>query len=325
MYDLAKLVTLVAVVEHGSFSAAGHALRLTQPAVSRQIALLERQVGTQLLQRARGGVRPTEAGRILVGHTAAIVGRLARAEAEIAEVTGLRQGQVRLGSFFTALIYLSAEAAVVLQKRHPDLFRGASRQVIVDELVDRATALARLAAGDLDVAVVYSHGFEPPEPADDDVELVPLFTDPPTALLPAGHRLAGAASVTVADLAGDTWIRPFDGSAARYVDHVLAGSRPVVEFAGHGDEPVEAQAFVAAGHGVTVAHRLNVLIDPDRIAVVPLAGEVPARRIEAAIMRGNRSPLARATVEALREVGVRRGESGNVPVSGDRGRVGVSS
>jgi DNA-binding transcriptional LysR family regulator len=307
MYDLGKLVTLAAVVEHGSFSAAGQALRLTQPAVSRQIALLERQVGTQLLRRTRGGVRPTEAGRVLVGHTAAVVGRLARAEAEIAELTGLRGGQVRLGSFFTALIYLSAEAAVVLQERHPDLFRG-TRQVIVDELVDRETALARLLAGALDVAVLFSHEYEPAEPLPDDVDAVPLFTDPPTALLPAGHRLAGAGTVTVDDLADDTWIRPHHGSAARYVDHVLAGRRPRIEFAGHGDEPVEAQAFVAAGRGVTVAHRLNVLIDPERIAVVRLAGGLPGRRITAAVLRGNRAPLPRATVEALREVGARRAE-----------------
>jgi DNA-binding transcriptional LysR family regulator len=306
MYDLAKLVTLTAVVEHGSFSAAGQALRLTQPAVSRQIALLERQAGTQLVRRTRGGVKPTEAGRVLVEHTAAIVGRLARAEAQLAELTGLRSGQVRLGSFFTALVYLSAEVTAELHTRHPG-----TRAVIVDELVDRSAALARLATGDLDVAIVFEHEFEP-APAPDDVEVVPLFTDPPTALLPAGHRLAGAAAVTVADLAGDTWIRAHDGSAARLVDHVLrhAGVRPPIDLVGQGDEPVEAQAFVAAGRGVTVAHRLNVLIDPGRIAVVPLVGpgpgRVPARRIQAAILRENRSPLARATVEALRAVGIRR-------------------
>ena len=306
MYDVAKLVTLVAVAEHGSFSAAAQALRLTQPAVSRQIALLERQVGAQLVHRTRSGVRPTEAGRLLVEHAVAVVDRLALAEAQIADVTGLRRGQVRLGSFFTALIYLSAEAATVLQGRHPDLFTS-PQQVILDELVDRAAAFAGLARGDLDVAVVYEHEFEP-DPAPDDIEIVPLFTDPPTALLPSGHRLAGAATVTVADLADDTWIRAHHGSAARLVDHVLSRGRlrPRIELTGQGDEPVEAQAFVAAGRGVTVAHRLNVLIDPDRIAVVRLTGAVPARRIQAAIVRGNRSPLARATIEALQDVGTRR-------------------
>src|SRR4051794_22131806 len=116
MYDVVKLASLRAVVVHGSFSAAGHALQLTQPAVSRQIALLERQAGTQLIRRTPQGAIATEAGRLLVEHAEAVLSRLALAEAQIAELAGLRRGHIRLGSFFTALVYLSAEAAVVLQR-----------------------------------------------------------------------------------------------------------------------------------------------------------------------------------------------------------------
>src|SRR4051812_6115170 len=122
MLDVGKLATLRAVLEHGSFSAAGHALNLTQPAVSRQVSLLERQVGTQLVRPSRQGGRATEAGRLLVAHAGAIVGRLALAEAQVADVAGLRRGRLRLGSFFTALVYLSAELAAVLEARHPELF-----------------------------------------------------------------------------------------------------------------------------------------------------------------------------------------------------------
>jgi DNA-binding transcriptional LysR family regulator len=305
MYDVVKLATLRAVVAHGSFSAAGQALQLTQPAVSRQITLLERQTGTQLVSRSRNGVRATEAGQLLVEHAEAILGRLRLAEAQIAELAGVRRGHVHLGSFFSALVYLSAEVAVALQARHPDLFRR-QHQVIHDHLVDRSTAFAGLATGELDVAIVYEHEFEP-DPAPDDIEVVQLFTDAPTVLLPTGHRLAGTSAIAVADLAEDTWIRAHHGSAARLVDHVLhrAQLQPRIELAGHGDEPVEAQAFIAAGHGITVAHHLNVLISPEQIAVVRLAGAAPARHIQAAIMRENHSPLARATVQALREIGNR--------------------
>src|SRR5215216_1928698 len=123
MLDVGRLATLRAVLAHGSFSAAGHAIGLTQPAVSRQVSLLEREVGTQLVRRTQQGVHPTEAGRLLVEHADAILGRLALAEAQIADLAGLRRGHVRLGSFFTALVYLSAEVAAVLEARHPDLFR----------------------------------------------------------------------------------------------------------------------------------------------------------------------------------------------------------
>jgi DNA-binding transcriptional LysR family regulator len=275
MYDVVKLATLRAVVVHGSFSAAGQALQLTQPAVSRQISLLERQAGTQLVHRTRHGVRATEAGRLLVEHADAVLGRPVLAEAQIGELAGLRRGHVRLGSFFTALVYLSAEVAALLEARHPDLFR-LQDQVIHDELVDRRTAFARLATGELDVAIVFEHEFEP-DPAPDDIEIVHLFTDPQTALLPAGHALAGAGTVAVGDLADDTWIRAHHGSAAWLVDHVLhrAGLQPRIRLAGHGDEPVEAQAFVAAGQGVTLAHRLNVLISPEQIAVAALSDDTP--------------------------------------------------
>jgi DNA-binding transcriptional LysR family regulator len=306
MLDVGRLATLRAVVAHGSFSAAGHAIGLTQPAVSRQVSLLERQLGTQLVRRTQHGVHPTEAGRVLVEHAEAILGRIAVAEAHVADLAGLRAGHLRLGSFFTALVYLSAELAALLEARHPELFQH-QRDVIEDELVDRATAFRRLAAAELDLAIVFEHAFDP-EPPPAGIELVPLFDDPPCALLPASHPLAGAPSVTPADLAGDTWIRAHHGSAARLVDHVLerARLRPPVVGAGHGDEPVEAQAFVAAGHGVMVAHRLNVLIEPERIAVVGLEG-APARHVQAAIAEGQRAPAALAALDCLRELG--RGRS----------------
>ena len=306
MIDVGKLATLRAVIAHGSFSAAGQALSLTQPAVSRQVSLLERQLGTQLVRRTQQGVHATEAGRLLAEHADAIVGRLALAEAQIADLVGLRSGHVRLGSFLTALVHLSSEVATLLESRHPDLFVN-QRDVIEDELVDRQTALRGLARGDLDVAIVFEHAFEP-DPPPDDIEIVALFDDPPRILLPTTHPLAGEADVTVARLAHDTWICAHHGSAARLVDHVLqrAGIRPQIIHAGHGDEPLEAQALIAAGHGVTLAHDLNVLLNPEQIAVVPLAGDAPVRHIQAAIMRHQHAPAPRAVVDALVEIARRR-------------------
>jgi DNA-binding transcriptional LysR family regulator len=305
MLDVGKLATLRAVLARGSFSAAAADLNLTQPAVSRQVSLLERQVGTQLVRRTQRGVYPTEAGQLLVEHAEALLGRLALAEAQVADLAGLRSGRVRLGSFFTALVYLSAELASVLEERHPDLFR-LQHDVIEDQLVDRATAFRRLAAGELDVAIVYEHAFER-SPSPRDIELVPLFDDPPRALLPVAHALAKTRSVAPADLAEDTWIRAHRGAGADLVDHVLARARlkPPILHAGRGDEPIEAQAFIAAGRGVTVAHRLNVILDLAKIAAIPLEG-APVRHVQAALMREQRAPLARAVVDALREVGARR-------------------
>src|SRR4051794_36999777 len=106
MLDGVKLATLVAVIEHGSFSAAAQVLSLTQPAVSRQVSLLERQLGTQLVRRTQRGAVATEAGRLLAGHAEAILARGELAERQLAAFSGLRAGHVRLGSFLSALVHL---------------------------------------------------------------------------------------------------------------------------------------------------------------------------------------------------------------------------
>jgi DNA-binding transcriptional LysR family regulator len=224
MLDVHRLATLRAVLAHGSFSAAGQALGLTQPAISRQITLLERQAGAQLVRRTHQGIRPTEAGRLL-------------------------------------------------------------------------------AAGELDLSLVFEHDFEP-DPPPGDLELVPLFTDPARVLLPARHPLAARETLALEELAGETWIRAHDGSAARLLDHLLAtaGLHPRVLLAGHGDEPVETQVHVVAGDGVALAYQLNVLINPAETAVRPLAGPAPARHVQAALLRDQRSPGTRALLELLREL-----------------------
>ena len=299
MLDVRRMRVLREVAQRGSFSAAAEALSFTQSAVSQQIAALEREAGTVLVERSARGVRLTEAGEAVVRHTDAILARLAEAEAEFEAIAGLRGGRLRLAAFESAGSTLMPLAIAAFRERHPAVELSMT-------LTEPEDSLPQLRAGELDLAIVFEHAFEPAR-TPEDVELVALFDDPPRALLPAGHRRAGAAGVGARDLARDTWIRAHHGSAARLVDHVLrgAGLAPPVLAAGHGDEPVEAQAFVAAGRGVTVAHALNVLIAPAQIAAVPLAGG-PVRHIQAAIMREQRAPLPRAALDALVEVGRRR-------------------
>lgn len=297
MLEVERLATLKAVLAHGSFSAAAHALHLTQPAVSRQVSLLERRLGVQLVRRTPRGVHFTEAGLLLVEHADAVLDRLERAETELRELAGLHRGTVRLGAFFTALVYLSAEVAMVLGEQHPGLR-------VVDDLVDREEALARLSRGVLDVAIVFDRDFEPAPPLSG-VTTEWLFSDPTRVLLRRDHPLASHAAILLTDLAGETWIRAHDGSAARHTDHLIAhlAEPPEVLLAGHGDEPVEAQALVAAGRGITIAHELNVIVAPEQIATRPLMGITSVRHIRLAYPSGPRNPATHVTIDALRQVG----------------------
>ncbi|MGY1805413.1 LysR family transcriptional regulator [Blastococcus sp. SYSU D00922] len=296
MLDPVKLVTLRTVVARGSFSRAAQELALTQPAVSRQVGLLEQHLGARLVRRTRQGVVPTEAGRALLAHVDLVLGQLDRAERDVRDLVALRQGVVRLGSFLSALVHLSAETAALLDRAHPGIR-------LVDELVDRPAALGRLRAGTLDLAFVFEHDFEP-APAVPGVELSPLFEDPVAVLLPAGHRLASG-EVSLAELAEETWIRPHEGSAARRLDLVLgrAGLRPPLLLAGRGDEPFEAQALVAAGRGVALTHRLTVLVSDHELVVVPLRDRAGLRRVQVAVPEGPRRPAVAAALEAVLAVG----------------------
>src|SRR6188472_217330 len=92
MLDVRRMRVLREVAARGSFSAAADSLAYTQSAVSQQIAALEREAGTTLVERNARGVRLTDAGRALVDHADAILARLSDAEAELEAIAGLRGG-----------------------------------------------------------------------------------------------------------------------------------------------------------------------------------------------------------------------------------------
>src|SRR5919197_4512494 len=119
MLDVRRLRVLQAVAEEGSFSAAADALSFTQSAVSQQIAALEREAGTVLVERNARGVRLTDAGRALVRHTEAIMARLAEAESELEAIAGLRGGRLRMAAFESAGATLMPLAIAAFRQQHP--------------------------------------------------------------------------------------------------------------------------------------------------------------------------------------------------------------
>src|SRR5437763_9382948 len=102
MLDVRRLRVLREVFRRGSFSGAADALGYTQPAISRQVALLEREVGATLVERRSGGVRLTDAGELLVAHTDAILTRLQDAEDELRGLLGLESGRLRMSTLTSA-------------------------------------------------------------------------------------------------------------------------------------------------------------------------------------------------------------------------------
>ena len=97
MLDVKRLQVLLSVVELGSVTAAADALVYTPSAVSQQLRRLEREVGQPLLRRHARGMSPTDAGLVLAAHARTVLRQLAAAEADLAEIAGLRTGQAGAG------------------------------------------------------------------------------------------------------------------------------------------------------------------------------------------------------------------------------------
>src|SRR3981081_2770509 len=124
MLDVTRLRVIDAVARHGSVTAAARELSYSQPSVSHHLARLEAETGAQLLQRVGRGIRLTQAGELLAGRAAEILGRVDGAEADLSAHVGLPTGGVRLAGFASAIALLVPRAAAALARDHPGLEIG---------------------------------------------------------------------------------------------------------------------------------------------------------------------------------------------------------
>src|SRR5882757_4115048 len=119
MLNVGRLNVFREVIERGSFSEAADALAYSQSAVSQAIATLEGEAGTALIERSRGGVRPTAAGAALAGHLGGILGQIESAEREVAAIAAGRGGRLRTASFPSAGATLMPAAVAGFRSSHP--------------------------------------------------------------------------------------------------------------------------------------------------------------------------------------------------------------
>src|SRR3954451_9872762 len=251
MLDVRRLRVLREVAARGSFSAAAESLTYTQSAVSQQIAALEREAGTKLVDRSARGVRLTDAGRALVDHADVILARLADAETELEAMAGLRGGRLRLASFPTAGASVMPVAISRFRERHPGV------ELSMD-LAEPDEYLPRLRAGEWDIAVTNLATMAAEE---DGVEFRHILDDPLYVALPADHRLARKRTMRLEELAEEDWML---GSQRVCPDTSIflrscqrAGFEPRIAF--HSDDYLAIQGFVAARMGVSFIPQLAVV------------------------------------------------------------------
>ncbi len=234
-----RRVEIFRVVAHaGSLAAAARQLHVTQPAVSQQVAALERQVGSPLIVRTTRGIRLTEAGTVLLVHADAVAARLRSATEELAGLAALDAGTIRLAAFPSAAATLVPAALVALP---------AGLEVRLQE-AEPPEALSSVRSGEVDAALVFAYAWS----ADLGPDLVAtaLTEDPVRVVLPAGESFGG-----LAGLASRRWV----SGCPRCGEHLLrvcaaAGFVPDVRHST--DDYVVVQALVAAGIGVALLPEL---------------------------------------------------------------------
>ena len=217
MLNMTRLNVFREVVEHGSFSAAADALSYSQSAVSQAIATLEGELGTPLIERRRGGVRPTPAGAALAAHVGGILARMEAAEEEVAAIARGRGGHLRTAAFATAGATLMPRAIAAFRASHPGV------EVTLAEGEPEEIA-PRLRAGEFDLALLFE--FEGVgERLGAGMRRFELADDPLRLALPAEHRLAAPQADRLADLSEEPWVLTSAGERQRQARRPLLPRR----------------------------------------------------------------------------------------------------
>ena len=295
MDDLRLLKVLREVALRGSFSAAAEALSYSQPAVSQQIARLEAQAGVKLLERQHKGIELTPAGEALVRHTERILAQLAEAEAELTEIASSARGRLRIASFATAAGTIVPLAVSGFRRVRPG--------VQVDlRLIDPPLSIPALRRGDFDIAIVEEGGFEA-EPSLEGLGVERLMDDVLYAALPADHPLATRRAIALSDLVHEDWMLVGLAGTCSDTNVVLracqqAGFEPRVAYTS--DDYFAIQGLVASGMGVALVPGLALASSREDVAVRPLRGRPPYRRIGAVFSGEATGPLG-VMLDCLRD------------------------
>lgn len=281
MTTLLQLKSFVTVVDQGGFTAASRRLGLSQPAVSRAVATLEKELRLPLLVRGRDGVSLTEAGALALTHAREAVRQLTLMRTEVAALSGEVTGTLSLASLPSVTATLVAPQLRVFAERYPAvtirLLEGSEEEV--RDWLDQGAAEAgvvSLPARGLDAAVLGHQDM--------------------VAVVPAANRLAAWREVSYADLAKEPFVRSTGGCAEVFTP---VARRVGVDFdvAFQAREMSAVLEIVRAGLGVSIMPSAGLPDLPDGVVMRPLVPKT-VRRLGVAVS-ASASAAARAFLEQI--------------------------
>ncbi|EIV94936.1 LysR substrate-binding domain-containing protein [Frankia sp. QA3] len=285
MPELRQLRYFVAVAQERNLSRAAVRLHITQQSLSQQIRVLERQLGVTLFTRSARGVELTPTAAVLLREAQPLLVQAERAVEAVRRAARGEAQELRVGFLASVANYVMPPVVRAFHVAHPETSLRAEEVTI-------AAMVAGLRQGRLDA------GLSRPPLVEDLVTEV-ILREPVAAVLPEGHPLAERATLTLAELADESWVltprsswppwhRKYDADFAR------AGYRPRVVQRGTG--PQSLLALVAAGVGVTRLPLSARSLRDSGVAFVPLVDD------EADVVLVWRADAASPALPLLREI-----------------------
>jgi DNA-binding transcriptional LysR family regulator len=284
--DIRQLKALVTVAETGSVTRAAELLHLVQPAVTRQLRSLEEELGVALFERTRQGMRPTDAGVIMIDRARRALSELDRARAEVRPAPGVVTGLATVGLLESTSQLLGEPLVSALARDHPGIqlrlmtaYSGHLQQWLDD--------------GDLDLALLYNLAGTP------SLNTRPLLQENLWAVAPAEAQLSADSPLPLAQAAEHPLVMPATGHALRsLIDTAThrAGIEPDIAVETN-SMPLQKQ-LVQAGHGWTILPGVGIATDvtDGRLSAAPLCDPEVRRSIVLAAPRTGRTPPAVAPV-----------------------------
>jgi len=280
---------LQAIARGGSFTSAADAEQVAQPAVSKQIQRLERELGVVLFDRRSRGATLTEEGAVAARYADRVLGALEDLRAELADRATLLRGSLRLCATETVMDYLVPTALAALHRRYPGLEVSA-------EMLGTDDAVALLLDRQIDVAIVTLPLRHP------DLVIEQLFSEDIVLLAPAGDPLAGRDTVAFAELAGRELLLSMPGHGLRSSVEAAcrrAGFSPRAALELRSQEALIR--LVEQDAGLAFAPRLCVQRPRPGVHACKLTQPTLRRAIGWAQLRDRHLP--RAVAELVRELG----------------------
>jgi DNA-binding transcriptional LysR family regulator len=241
--DLRQLRQFVAVAEERSFRRAAERLHVSQPPLSVAVQRLESELGVQLLERTRQGVRPTPAGEAFLEEARRTLAH-AQLSVEIAQrAASGKVGTLRLSFVPSAGLAIVPRLLREFRADHPDV-----KLILTPETT--AQQLEALSRGQVDVGLVV-----PPLRESRGLRVRPLCEDSLVLAVPAAHALAGQPRVQLKSLANETFVGFPMKDGPGFESVVMAACQEsgfVPRFAQTASQMQSILALVAAGHGVAL-------------------------------------------------------------------------